>query len=69
MKNIQFKDILIGDYFIYNNEPFIKINRILTKIPGVWINYCYNARNLKNGRVTHFPREVVIKKINLVAED
>ena len=69
MRNIQFKDILVGDYFIYDNEPFTKINRILTKIPGVWINYCYNARSLKNGRVTYFPREVVIKKANLVTED
>lgn len=69
MKDIQFKDILVGDYFIYNNESFIKINRILTKIPSVWVNYCYNARNLKNGRITHFHLNTSIKKAELVIKE
>lgn len=64
-----FGNILVGDYFLYKNEPFVKINRILTKIPGVWVGYCYNARHLKNGQITHFSLEDSITKMNLVAEN
>lgn len=45
MKDIKFNDLEVGEYFLYKNEVYVKINFIFTKL-SVYNSFCLNTSSL-----------------------